>query len=94
MNPDSEMDDNISKRTKAVATAIPMAGIIVAATLLIGLSPFGGYYQQTAIAQQQNMTGTNTTSAGGTTTVGVSCTVFFCLYSNTNRRWWRRFTRR
>ncbi|HEY1249494.1 MAG TPA: hypothetical protein VGE97_10940 [Nitrososphaera sp.] len=68
MKKDNEMDGNNSRRTKALAAAVPIAGMIVAATLLMGLSPFSGYYQQIAIAQQQNMTeGTNATSTGGTT---------------------------
>ena len=71
MNPHSGIDDNNKKdRTKAIATAIPMAGILVAAALLSALS-FNNY--EPAIAQQeQNMTagagGNATTAAGGNAT--------------------------
>jgi hypothetical protein len=63
---------NNNSRTKAIA-AIPMAGIVVTAALLSGLSLISSYYQQPAIAQQQNMTGgaagnaTNMTAAGNAT---------------------------
>jgi hypothetical protein len=71
MNPHSGIDDNNKKdRTKAIATAIPIAGILVAAALLSALS-FNNY--EPAIAQQeQNMTagagGNATTAAGGNAT--------------------------
>src|ERR671916_2437751 len=71
MNPHSGIDDNNKKDgTKAIATAIPMAGILVAAALLSALS-FNNY--EPAIAQQeQNMTagagGNATTAAGGNAT--------------------------
>jgi hypothetical protein len=75
MNPHYGIDDNNNKdRTKAIAAAIPMAGIVVAAALLSGLSLINGY--QPAIAQQ-NMTGnatTATTNATATTTGGSSST--------------------
>jgi CheY-specific phosphatase CheX len=64
---------NNNSRTKAIA-AIPMAGIVVTAALLSGLSLISSYYQQPAIAQQQNMTGgaagnaTNMTAAAGNAT--------------------------
>jgi len=56
------MDDNNKKnRTKAIAVAIPMAGIVVAAALLSGLSMIG-----LPSAMAQNMTaGSNATSAAG-----------------------------
>src|SRR3712207_2548365 len=60
--------NNNNKKTKAIA-AIPMAGAIVtAAILLSGLSLIGSY-QQPVLAQQQNMTGaagnaTNATMTG------------------------------
>ena len=70
MNSHSGIDNNNKKdRTKAIATAIPLAGILVAAALLSGLSMIGNY--QPAIAQQQNMTegaGGNATTAGGNQT--------------------------
>ena len=69
MNPHSGINDNNEKdRTKAIAAAIPLAGILVAAALLSGLSMIGNY--QPAIAQ--NVTagaGENaTTAAGGNAT--------------------------
>ena len=70
MNPHSGINDNNKKdRTKAIAAAIPLAGILVAAALLSGLSMISNY--QPAIAQQQNMTGGvggNATTAGGNQT--------------------------
>ena len=74
MNPHS---DNYNRRTKAIA-AIPKAGAIVTAALLLsGLSLISSY-QQPVIAQQQNMTGGaggNATTAGGNaTTAGVNQT--------------------
>ncbi|HEX2168899.1 MAG TPA: hypothetical protein VHF65_01240, partial [Nitrososphaera sp.] len=62
------MDDNNKKGTIKARTAIPMAGAIVtAAILLSGLSLIGSY-QQPVLAQQQNMTGagnaTNATMTG------------------------------
>src|SRR3712207_1358349 len=71
MNPHSGINgNNKNDRTKAIAAAIPMAGILVAAALLSALS-FNNY--EPAIAQQgQNMTagaGENaTTAAGGNAT--------------------------
>ena len=65
MNPHSGINDNNKKdRTKAIAAAIPLAGILVAAALLSGLSMIGNY--QSAIAQ--NVTagaGENATTAAG-----------------------------
>ena len=76
MNPHSGIDVNNNRRTKAIAAAIPIAGIVVAAALLSGLSLINSY--QPAIAQQQNMTGGaggNATTAGGNaTTAGGNAT--------------------
>jgi hypothetical protein len=75
MNTHDGMNDKIKKNTKPLA-AIPMAGAIVtAAILLSGLSLIGSYQQQPVLAQQQNMTGgagnaTNATMAGGATQGG------------------------
>ena len=73
MNPHRGIDNNKnynnSRRTKAIAAAaIPMAGILVAAAVLSGLSLINGYYQP-AIAQQ-NMTGTNATTTTTPPTTG------------------------
>src|SRR5215216_5700525 len=63
MNSHSGTKDNNIRRTKATA-AIPMAGAIVTAALLLsGLSLITSY--QPVIAQQ-NMTGTNATAANAT----------------------------
>jgi hypothetical protein len=63
MNSHSGTNDNNIRRTKATA-AIPMAGAIVTAALLLsGLSLITSY--QPVIAQQ-NMTGTNATAANAT----------------------------
>jgi hypothetical protein len=77
MNPHSGIDvNNNNRRTKAIAAAIPIAGIVIAAALLSGLSLINSY--QPAIAQQQNMTGAaggNATTAGGNaTTAGGNAT--------------------
>jgi hypothetical protein len=67
MNPHSGIDvNNNNRRTKAIAAAIPIAGIVIAAALLSGLSLINSY--QPAIAQQQNMTG----AAGGNATTGAA----------------------
>jgi hypothetical protein len=59
MNSHSGKNDNNKDRTvKAIATAIPIAGIVVAAAFLSGLSLINSY--QPAIAQ--NMTGNATTT--------------------------------
>jgi hypothetical protein len=60
--------NNHNSRTKAIA-AIPMAGIVVAAALLSGLSFLNSYYYQPAIAQQ-NMTDTTTTTSPTTDGAG------------------------
>jgi hypothetical protein len=77
MSSHSTINDNHKKNTKRIAAAIPMAGaIITAAILLSGLSLIGSYQQALA---QQNMTGTTgattndtatTTMGGGNTTTG------------------------
>ncbi len=68
MNRDNRTDESHNgRRTKATAAAaLPMAGIIAAVALLSGL-PLSLFstYTQPAIAQQQNMTGTNATTGGG-----------------------------
>jgi hypothetical protein len=79
MKSHSGIDDNSSRKTKATA-AIPVAGgIIVAAVLLLGLlTLISSSYQQPAMAQLQNITGTNGTATDGgtiTTSAGHSaCT--------------------
>jgi hypothetical protein len=85
MNPQSERDydnnndESISRRAKAIATAIPMAGIIVAAALVSGPFFFIGSSYPQAMAQQNNtMTPSElngSTSADGdnnSTTIGGS----------------------
>jgi len=68
MSPHNGIDDNNNKdRTKAIAAAIPMAGIIVAASLLSGLSLLNSC--QPALAQQ-NMTSNATTTTTSPTTTG------------------------
>jgi hypothetical protein len=63
MNPNNRINQGNNRRTKATA-AIPMAGAIVTAALLLsGLSLITSY--QPVIAQQ-NMTGTNATAANAT----------------------------
>ena len=63
MNSHSGKNDNNKDRTvKAIATAIPIAGIVVAAAFLSGLSLINSY--QPAIAQ--NMTGNATTTSPAT----------------------------
>ena len=69
MNPDDVKDKstNNNRTSKAIA-AMPIAGIVVAASLLLsGLSVAGSYHS--VLAQQQNMTGggnaTSTGAAGG-----------------------------
>ena len=66
MSRDNRINQTHSTRTKAIVNAaLPMAGIIVVAALLSGLLPLFSTYTQPAIAQQQNMTGTNATTTGG-----------------------------
>ena len=68
MNPDNRRKDKSNnKRTSKAISAMPIAGIVVAASLLLsGLALISSY--QSVIAQQQNMTGGGgnaTTSAAG-----------------------------
>ena len=68
MNPDNRRKGKSNnKRTSKAIVAMPIAGIVVAASLLLsGLALISSY--QPAIAQQQNMTGGGgnaTTSAAG-----------------------------
>jgi hypothetical protein len=70
MNPDNRRkgkSDNNNRTAKAIS-AMPIAGIVVAASLLLSGLALISSYQQPVIAQQQNMTGGgggNATSAGG-----------------------------
>jgi hypothetical protein len=58
------LDESDNNRTSKVIAAVPIAGILVAAALVSGfLSVIG---TETAIAQQQNMTGTNATAGNVT----------------------------
>ncbi len=66
MKPHNGIDDNNKNRTKAIA-AIPIAGIVIAAALMSGISLINSY--QPAMAQQ-NMTGNATTTSPPTTTGG------------------------
>jgi hypothetical protein len=64
MNPDNRRDKNNNSSRNKVITAIPIAGIMVAAaSLLSGLSLINSNYQP-ALAQQ-DMTGNATTTGGG-----------------------------
>src|SRR5215213_5432360 len=64
MNPRSvKNNNNKDRKAKAIAAAIPIAGVVVAAAFLSGLSLINSY--QPAIAQ--NMTGNATTTAPPTT---------------------------
>jgi hypothetical protein len=76
MNPHTgKNDNNKNVRTKAIAAAIPMAGMLVAAALLSGLSMIGN--NQPAIAQNMtaggNATTTSPTTAGAGNTTGTAC---------------------
>lgn len=73
MNPDNRRKGKSNnKRTSKAIAAMPIAGIVVAASLLLSGLPLISSYQP-AIAQQQNMTGggggggnaTSTGAAGG-----------------------------
>ena len=57
-------DKSNRNRTVKVLAAVPITGILAAAALLSGFSSVIG--SETAIAQQQNMTGTNATAANAT----------------------------
>jgi flagellar basal body-associated protein FliL len=62
-------DKSNSNRTSKVIATVPITGILVAAALVLsGLSVIGS---ETAIAQQQNMTGTNVT-AGNVTSMNAT----------------------
>jgi hypothetical protein len=62
MNPDNRRNKNINNRTAKAIAAMPIAGIVIAASLLLsGLSLVSSYYPALA---QQNMTG------GGNATTG------------------------
>jgi len=77
MSRDNRIDKSHNTGTKAIVTAaLPMAGIIIASALLSGLLSLFGTYTQPAIAQQQNMTGTNatTTTGGGGAQPSSACT--------------------
>jgi hypothetical protein len=78
MSRDNRIDESHNTGTKAIVTAaLPMAGIIIAAALLSGLLSLFSTYTQPAIAQQQNMTGTNattTTGGGGGAQPSSACT--------------------
>jgi hypothetical protein len=67
-NKDKINDDN-NTRTKAIAS-LSMAGIIVAAALLSGMLSLISSYPQPALAQQQNMTGTNAATTASNATGG------------------------
>jgi hypothetical protein len=55
MNPDNKRDKSISNKSAKAISAIPVAGLVVAVTLMLsGLSAVGSYHS--VIAQQQNMT--------------------------------------
>ena len=58
-------ESNNNKKTSKVIAAVPITGILVAAAVLSGLLSVIG--TESAIAQQQNMTGTNATTAGNVT---------------------------
>src|SRR5215203_5756960 len=65
MNPRSvKNNNNKDRKAKAIAAAIPIAGVVVAAAFLSGLSLINSYHP----AMAQNMTGNATTNA--TTTGG------------------------
>jgi hypothetical protein len=64
MNPDSRKDKSKNNRTAKAIDAMPIAGIVVAALLVLpGLSIVGSYHSALA---QQNMTG------GGNATIGAA----------------------
>src|SRR5919108_2352310 len=74
MNPDNRRDksNNNNNRTSKAIAAMPIAGIVVAASLLLmsGLSGVGSYH---SVLAQQNMTGGgNVTTGGNATTTGAA----------------------
>ena len=83
MNPHSGKNDNKkdnNNRTAKSIAAIPLAGIVIAAAFLSGLSLINIY--QPAIAQQ-NMTGNATTTANATTTGGGTSAQSACAPTQT-----------
>jgi hypothetical protein len=78
MNSHSGTNDNNKKDGTKATAALPMAGAIVTAALLLSGLALIGSYQQPVIAQGQNMTGGvggNATTAGGNaTTAGGNAT--------------------
>ncbi len=56
-------DTSSNNRKSKAKLAIPIAVILVASALMLGLSVIGS---ETALAQQQNMTGTNATAMNAT----------------------------
>ena len=69
MNPDNRRDKSNNNRTAKAISAMPIAGILVAAPLLLaGLSLVSSY--QPAIAQQEMTGGGNATTALNVTTAG------------------------
>jgi hypothetical protein len=72
MNPDNRRDkrSNNNRKSKAIA-AMPIAGIVVAVSLLLsGLSVIGSYHP--ALAQQNMTGGGNVTTGGNATTTGAA----------------------
>jgi uncharacterized protein YjbI with pentapeptide repeats len=55
-----------NNRTAKAVSAIPIAGILIATAFMSGILSVIG--SETAIAQQQNMTGTNATATNATAT--------------------------
>ena len=68
MNSNNRIRQN-KARTKAIV-AMPIAGTIVTAAILLSGLAMISFYQHSAAAQQQNVTGGNATTEGGTTTLG------------------------
>src|SRR5215204_4856877 len=73
MNPRSvKNNNNKDRKAKAIAAAIPIAGVVVAAAFLSGLSLINSYHP----AMAQNMTGnatTNATTTGGGISAQSAC---------------------
>jgi hypothetical protein len=66
MKSHSGKDVNNTTKIKAIAAPPEIGGLIVAAALLsVLLIPISSSYQQPAMAQLQNTTGTNGTTSGG-----------------------------
>ncbi|HJU33872.1 MAG TPA: hypothetical protein VJ695_01995 [Nitrososphaera sp.] len=66
MNPHSRTNYHKKKNTKATA-AIPMAGAVVTAAILLSGLSLVGSFQQSVMAQQENMTGGSGQTGGVTT---------------------------